>query len=241
MEVNGVRVEDFRDACDLTAPIFELLTASGRCFWVPLDRVRRMVFQPPRRLIDLIWRPVEVETEGGPDGIVFMPTIYALTADSDDAALKLGRRTDWATGERQPLAQVQKPRQPEAFLMRRDLEDLLNTRRRPVGWGAKLPEVETALTNYGIADFTAQPVSSDDDRERLRAGIETAIRQAEPRFRAVAVHLLDNSEAGDRTLRLRIDALVAAEPAPEPMSFDGVVDPADRGVRVTATSDGGLI
>ena len=131
----------------------------------------------------------------------------------------------------------------EAFRegLRRDLEDLLNTRRRPVGWGAKLPEVETALTNYGIADFTAQPVSSDDDRERLRAGIEAAIRQAEPRFLAVAVHLLDNSEAGDRTLRLRIDALVAAEPAPEPMSFDGVVDPADRGVRVTATSDGGLI
>ena len=45
-----------------------------------------MAFQAPRRLIDLIWRPVEVETEGGPDGIVFMPSIYALTADSEDAA-----------------------------------------------------------------------------------------------------------------------------------------------------------
>lgn len=99
IEVNGGRVDDFRDACDLTGPVLELLTASGRYFWVPLERVRRMVFQAPRRLIDLIWRPVEIETEGGPDGMVFMPAIYALTADSQDAALKLGRRTDWATGE----------------------------------------------------------------------------------------------------------------------------------------------
>ncbi len=37
----------------------------------------------------------------------------------------------------------------------------------------------------------------------------------------------------DRTLRFRIDALMYADPAPEPIVFDSVLDPASRQVAVT--------
>ena len=40
------------------------------------------------------------------------------------------------------------------------------------------------------------------------------IRKFEPRFKSVRVKLLDNTDPTDRALRLRIDALLYAEPAP---------------------------
>ena len=110
--------------------------------------------------------------------------------------------------------------------VRRDLENLLNTRWRCTDWPPELEELNISLANYGIPDFTGSRLSSERDKEEFRRTIERIVRHFEPRFKTVTVKLLENVESMDRTLRFRVDALLYAEPAPEPVVFDTAVEPA---------------
>jgi type VI secretion system protein ImpF len=107
----------------------------------------------------------------------------------------------------------------------RDLEDLLNSRRRCRRGPAGLPELERSLVNYGLPDFTGMTLASAEAREKFRELLETTVRRWEPRFLSLKVTLLGNTEPLDRTHRFRIDALLRAEPAPEPVAFDSVLEP----------------
>lgn len=120
--------------------------------------------------------------------------------------------------------------------VRRDLENLLNCRRRCLPWPEHLQELERSLVNYGIPDFTAANMGSARDREDFCRILQEVIRQYEPRFKTVKVLLLDNTETLDRTLRFRIDALLHADPAPEPVVFDSSVEPATGSFQVKGVS-----
>lgn len=97
----AVPFADFRDADDLCAGFFEVLTTTGKCFWIPTERVAELAFQPPERPRDLYWRRASISVRDGPDGEVFIPAIYlAETAQPD--ALILGRATEWVGGEGAP-------------------------------------------------------------------------------------------------------------------------------------------
>src|SRR5205085_8541970 len=104
--------------------------------------------------------------------------------------------------------------------VRRDLEDLLNTRRRNLVPPPVLPELAASLVAYGIPDFSGTGPTSSKDREAFCRAIEEVIRRNEPRLVRVGVELVSNPEPVDRTLRFRIDALMRADPAPEPVVFD---------------------
>jgi type VI secretion system protein ImpF len=109
--------------------------------------------------------------------------------------------------------------------IRRDLESLLNARRRGVPWPAHLTELARSLVNYGMPDLTGLDTGTSESREDLRRTLETVIRTFEPRFKTVHVRLLDNAEPLDRTLRFRIDGLVRCDPVPEPVVYDSTVEP----------------
>ncbi len=96
--------DDFRDADDLCAGLVEVLTATGRYFWVPVERIAEMEFAAPRRTRDLFWRRCSMTVSGGPDGDVYVPALYldplaAGPAEADpaggDGALRIGDATDW--------------------------------------------------------------------------------------------------------------------------------------------------
>ena len=53
--------------------------------------------------------------------------------------------------------------------VRRDLENLLNTRWRCVSWPPNLDELELSLVNYGIPDFTGVNMGSPAERDRFAA------------------------------------------------------------------------
>jgi type VI secretion system protein ImpF len=110
--------------------------------------------------------------------------------------------------------------------LRRDIENLLNTRWRCKSWPPNLDELETSLVNYGIPDFTGANMSLAAERDTLRRIVEKVIRQFEPRFKSVKVSMLNNVDETDRTLRFRIDALMYADPAPELVVFDSQMNPA---------------
>lgn len=109
--------------------------------------------------------------------------------------------------------------------VRRDLENLLNTRRRCLNWPPSMDELNQSLVGYGIPDFTGTHLGTTAERESFRNTIENVIRRFEPRFKTVRVVLLENAEPTDHTLRFRIDALLYAEPAPEPVVFDSSLEP----------------
>jgi type VI secretion system protein ImpF len=116
--------------------------------------------------------------------------------------------------------------------LRRDLEALLNTRPCSTTWEAYLVELDDSILNYGVATVTNAELSANENRERFRGAVERAVRRFEPRFLRVSVTLIEDADRIDRTLRFRIEALVRAEPAPEPLVFDSIVDPSTQGITV---------
>jgi type VI secretion system protein ImpE len=103
---NGRPFDDLRDLDDLTAAVFEVLTSTGKYYWIPVERVRTIEFRKPERLRDLIWRRAAMSVESGPDGEVFLPaTYYTNDAEAGDKAL-LGRVTEWRGGDAEPMRGV---------------------------------------------------------------------------------------------------------------------------------------
>lgn len=91
----GKPFDDFRDVDDLCSGYFEVLTTTGKYFWIPTEAVESVQFHAPKRPRDLFWRRASFAVRAGPDGDVYIPAIY----DADDPALavdfRLGRATDW--------------------------------------------------------------------------------------------------------------------------------------------------
>ena len=97
---NDTAFDDLRDADDLLAGNFEVLTTTGKYFWIPTERVLSAEFHPPKRPRDLIWRRASMSVAEGPDGDVYIPAIYAGGRAADrPAAPGPGNRLD-RTGRR---------------------------------------------------------------------------------------------------------------------------------------------
>jgi len=106
----------------------------------------------------------------------------------------------------------------------RDVEALLNARRPWRSIPAGFPALRHSPLGYGISDFTAGAFNDRRQREALRAEIEEAIRRFEPRLTQIQVQLADDGDLLRTTLHLRIEALLRVDPAPEPITFDTMVD-----------------
>jgi type VI secretion system protein ImpF len=109
--------------------------------------------------------------------------------------------------------------------VRRDLENLLNTRHSCLAWATPCKELNHSLLNYGLADVTGTGLASAEEREQFCRTLQGVLRGYEPRFKSVSVRLLGNAAPLDRTLRFRIDALLRVDPAPEPIVFDSMLEP----------------
>jgi type VI secretion system protein ImpF len=116
--------------------------------------------------------------------------------------------------------------------VRRDLEALLNARRRWRSWPNRYAELAISSIGYGISDFAAGAFNDPQRRDELRAEIEQVIRRFEPRLAKVRVTLIEGADQLDATLRLRIDALLRTDPAPELIAFDTLVDAATAEIAV---------
>jgi type VI secretion system protein ImpE len=93
-----MRFADFRDADDLWAGTFEVLTTTGKYFWIPTERVASLEFHPPKRPRDLFWRRCTMAVRDGPDGDVYMPALYRRDEVGSDG-VRLGRVTEWTDTE----------------------------------------------------------------------------------------------------------------------------------------------
>lgn len=122
--------------------------------------------------------------------------------------------------------------------VRRDLENLLNTRLRSVPWAPEMKYLKKSLVSYGLPDLTGSSPVSPKDREEFRRTIESVVKQYETRLRKLTVKLTDSPNSIDRTIRFHIDAVLQAEPAPEPISFDSTLRLANGLFEVKGESNG---
>ena len=82
---------------DLLAPVLEVHTSTGKYYWLGWEQVISMHLHPPEKPLDLLWRQATISVEDGPDGDVYLPTIYMDLSGkvTGDSSLRLGRSTDW--------------------------------------------------------------------------------------------------------------------------------------------------
>ena len=122
---------------------------------------------------------------------------------------------------RDPVSSRSKTLRQLKDAVRRDLEWLLNT-RQVVGLPADLKELHHSVAAFGLPDFANLSAGQIDDQKQMRSDIEAAIRLFEPRLEDVVV-TLQPSHSKERLMHFRIDGRLNVEPAPEPISFDTVL------------------
>lgn len=126
------------------------------------------------------------------------------------------------------LVQSDERRSPVAQLrasLARDLEAMLNSRRRPLSWPAELEELNHSLLNYGLDDLVNETLTADEFRTRFVDEVEGLLRRLEPRIGRFEVTLLPNKDELDRTLRLRISGVVTLDGERQELMFDSHLDP----------------
>ncbi len=119
--------------------------------------------------------------------------------------------------------------------IRRDLENLLNTRWRCTTWPENLKELDRSLVNYGVPDVTGANLGSDERCQELLDSLKETIERSDPRLKGVRITKLDNAEPLDRVLCFRTEATLQVEPVPEQVVFDSVVQPITGNVEVKGT------
>ncbi|MCH9672305.1 MAG: type VI secretion system baseplate subunit TssE [Gammaproteobacteria bacterium] len=116
--------------------------------------------------------------------------------------------------------------------VRRDLNNLLNSRRRLGTYPSEFKELEQSVVNYGLPDVTGGNLATPESRKDFLRVVETTLRRFEPRLKSIRVTPLDNAEQVDRTLRFRIDAVLKVGTATESVVFDSRLEPSTGSVEV---------
>ena len=140
---------------------------------------------------------------------------------------------DDPTSRREPVATAADALKALRAAVRRDLEALLNARRRRWPLPDTTPELTMSPLGYGIPDATSGAYAQPERREALAEEVERIIRCFEPRLMSVRVTLRDGENELDRTLRLKVDAVLRTDPIPEPISFETVIEAVSHEVRVS--------
>lgn len=106
--------------------------------------------------------------------------------------------------------------------VRRDLQDLLNTRRNLIEEYPEDSEIAHSLLTFGLPELTGIDPTVIEQQQNLQAMIERTIREFEPRLMNVRVASI-SADASGRGLRMSIEALLRVSPAPLPVTFDTVI------------------
>jgi type VI secretion system protein ImpF len=107
--------------------------------------------------------------------------------------------------------------------VRRDLEDLLNTRRTNPWLDKDFVEVQRSIEAYGVPDLAALDAYTPQQQEEIGRVIERIIGLFEPRLREVRASMLEPRDPHERNVRFRVDARLALDPAPE-VAFETVLE-----------------
>jgi type VI secretion system protein ImpF len=111
--------------------------------------------------------------------------------------------------------------------VRRDVEELLNTRQSHQGLPDEFVETHRSILAYGLPDFSSMNVHKSKRIEEMAEMIESIIGLFEPRLRnirAVPVAAADGKQSKEEArVRFNIEATLFVDPFPE-VGFSTVVE-----------------
>ncbi|MFV1982583.1 MAG: type VI secretion system baseplate subunit TssE [Thiohalomonadales bacterium] len=122
--------------------------------------------------------------------------------------------------------------------VRRDLENMLNTRYRIIAPADEFKQLDHSLLNYGLPDLATINMLDQEKKQQFINELESILKEYEPRFKSLKISFLENSDKLDRTVRFRIDATLFADPYPEVIIFDSVLEPVTRSINVKEVTHG---
>ncbi len=92
--IDGESFEWIADADSRLGPILEAVF-EGRYYWVPFTAISSIEIEPPADLRDMVWIPARFTWTNGGEVVGLIPSRYPGSEQSPDAAVQLGRKTDW--------------------------------------------------------------------------------------------------------------------------------------------------
>lgn len=107
--------------------------------------------------------------------------------------------------------------------VRKDLEELLNTRQTLEPALQKREVIRNSILGYGLPDITSQPALNPEQRQEIANTLAATVMRHEPRLRDVRVVPLDGDPARHTMLHFRIEARLTVDPSPE-VAFDTVTE-----------------
>jgi type VI secretion system protein ImpF len=99
-------------------------------------------------------------------------------------------------------------------VLRRDLEDLLNTRQPADRAVEDYPELRRSVFNFGTPDLAGRPIEAQRDREEVGRLLEEAIRRFEPRLDQIRATGAEPKPNEVRALRFLIDGRLQIQSVP---------------------------
>lgn len=122
--------------------------------------------------------------------------------------------------------------------IRRDLEQLLNTRLFGHADIQDHAELHKSVSGYGLPDFSTVIMGAPEHQEIYRQTIEDTISRFETRLRSVRVKFDESGRGDERTLFLRISAILTVERDQVPLLFDSRLHALTREVRLQEVHHG---
>ena len=146
--------------------------------------------------------------------MVALKTDFIARASLIDRLVDLDPRS---YGEARPLRSLNRDQLKESI--RRNLGWLLNTR---TSFPADLIDKrDLTVIDYGIPDFNHYSPQDPADQTLLARRITRSISSFEPRLQKVKV-IVEPEMENEKSLRIRIDAVMSVESVTEPVSFQTV-------------------
>ncbi len=93
--IDGQAFDWIADADPRLGPVFEAVI-NGAYYWVPFSSIREIRMEAPEDLRDVVWMPAQLIWPNGGGTVALVPARYPGSEASDDPAVILGRKTEWA-------------------------------------------------------------------------------------------------------------------------------------------------
>jgi type VI secretion system protein ImpE len=92
--LDNIPFEWIADADGRLGPTLEAVV-NGRYYWVPFNRLQKVILEAPVDLRDAVWMPAHLVFSNGGDTVALIPTRYPDTELSSGDAHALSRATSW--------------------------------------------------------------------------------------------------------------------------------------------------
>lgn len=93
-KVDGQPFEWIADADPRLGPLLEVIL-EGKYYWVPFSRIAKIQIEKPTDLRDVVWVPARFDWSNGGNASGHIPVRYPDSENTEDDALRLGRKTVW--------------------------------------------------------------------------------------------------------------------------------------------------